>query len=109
MNDVNVNEKLSGIGEILSYGSQMLLVGMAAIFSVLLIIMLFIKLLQFCLAGSGEKKETATVSQPKAPDVKASLQAGLDEEIVAVIAAAIAMAESESAGLKFRVVSFRKK
>lgn len=33
---------------------------------------------------------------------------GLDEEIVAVIAAAIAMAESESSGLKFRVVSFRR-
>jgi Na+-transporting methylmalonyl-CoA/oxaloacetate decarboxylase gamma subunit len=34
--------------------------------------------------------------------------ASLDEEIVAVIAAAIAMAESESNGLKFRVVSFRR-
>ncbi len=30
------------------------------------------------------------------------------EEIIAVIAAAIAMAESESNGLKFRVVSFRR-
>lgn len=34
--------------------------------------------------------------------------AGIDEEIVAVIAAAIAMAESESNGLKFKVVSFRR-
>lgn len=34
--------------------------------------------------------------------------ASLDEEIVAVIAAAIAMAESESNGLKFKVVSFRR-
>jgi Na+-transporting methylmalonyl-CoA/oxaloacetate decarboxylase gamma subunit len=31
-----------------------------------------------------------------------------DEEIIAVIAAAIAMAESESNGLKFKVVSFRR-
>ena len=31
-----------------------------------------------------------------------------DEEIIAVIAAAIAMAESENNGLKFRVVSFRR-
>ena len=30
------------------------------------------------------------------------------KEIVAVIAAAVAMAESESSGLKFRVVSFRR-
>ena len=32
-----------------------------------------------------------------------------DEEIVAVIAAAIAMAESESDGIKFRVVSFKRR
>jgi Na+-transporting methylmalonyl-CoA/oxaloacetate decarboxylase gamma subunit len=32
-----------------------------------------------------------------------------DEEIVAVIAAAIAMAESESSGVKFKVVSFKRK
>ncbi len=38
-----------------------------------------------------------------------SIATGFDEEIVAVIAAAIAMAESESDGLKFRVVSFRRK
>ncbi len=31
-----------------------------------------------------------------------------NEEIIAVIAAAIAMAESESNGLKFKVVSFRR-
>lgn len=31
-----------------------------------------------------------------------------NEEIIAVIAAAIAMAESENNGLKFRVVSFRR-
>ncbi len=31
-----------------------------------------------------------------------------DEEIVAVITAAVAMAEAESDGLKFRVVSFRR-
>ena len=31
-----------------------------------------------------------------------------DEEIIAVIAAAIDMAESESSGLKFKVVSFRR-
>ena len=32
-----------------------------------------------------------------------------DEEIIAVIAAAIAMAESQNAGAKFKVVSFRRK
>jgi hypothetical protein len=40
--------------------------------------------------------------------VNSANDAGIDEEIVAVIAAAIAMAESESNGLKFRVVSFRR-
>ena len=39
----------------------------------------------------------------------ANISVADDEEIIAVIAAAIAMAESESNGLKFRVVSFRRK
>ena len=37
-----------------------------------------------------------------------TVQSTADEEIVAVIAAAIAMAESENSGLKFKVVSFRR-
>ena len=41
-------------------------------------------------------------------DYSEQLSVAADEEIVAVIAAAIAMAESESNGLKFRVVSFRR-
>ena len=43
------------------------------------------------------------VSEPVTP------VASNDEEIVAAIAAAIAMAESESDGIKFRVVSFKRR
>ena len=41
-------------------------------------------------------------------DERANISANNDEEFIAVIAAAIAMAESESDGLKFKVVSFRR-
>lgn len=40
--------------------------------------------------------------------VEETSQPDQDEEIIAVIAAAIAMAESENSGLKFKVVSFRR-
>lgn len=107
MNDVNVNEKIEGVLDILSYGSQMVLIGMAAIFAVLIIILVFIKLLQFLLTGtSSEKPSKAKKEIPT--EIPAVTENSMNEEIVAVIAAAIAMAESESNGLKFRVVSFRK-
>lgn len=108
MNDVNVKEKIDGVFEIISYGSQMLLIGMATIFAVLIAIFLFIKLLQFILSGSSTEK-TAKTKAPVTADTPIIAENHQNDEIVAVIAAAIAMAESESGGLKFRVVSFRKK
>lgn len=109
MNDINVNERLDGIGEILSYGSQMLLIGLAAVFAVLIIILLFIKLLQFFLGGHSADKTATKAIAPTQVEAKAVQNTALDEEIVAVIAAAIACAEAESGGIKFRVVSFRKR
>ena len=48
------------------------------------------------------------VSSKNAVNENTDVAENNDEEIIAVIAAAIAMAESESEGLKFRVVSFRR-
>lgn len=48
------------------------------------------------------------VSSTNAANENADVTESNDEEIIAVIAAAIAMAESESEGLKFRVVSFKR-
>lgn len=57
--------------------------------------------------GTSSAVEPNTQSENE-EDVTANMSANNDEEIIAVIAAAIAMAESESDGLKFKVVSFRR-
>ena len=101
------SKELPGIAEKLQYGSTMLLLGIATVFSVLAIIWLSLLLFKVFLHDLPQKKKVKEIS---APIVQAApvAEATDDGEIVAVIAAAIAMAESEGNGLKFRVVSFRK-
>ena len=97
-----------GLTETLIFGGQMLLLGMLAVFSVLGLIWALLSVFKmvFTNTASNEKakpqKEETLVSP--APVVNTQ-----DGEIIAAIAAAIAMAESENNGLKFRVVSFRRK
>ena len=55
---------------------------------------------------SENKQKKELEAEPVVEPV--AVTANNDEEIVAVIAAAIAMAESESNGIKFKVVSFRR-
>ena len=50
-----------------------------------------------------------TVEVNTAPVVPVQKENDESGEIIAAIAAAIAMAESEGSGVKFRVVSFRRK
>lgn len=100
-----------GLAETLGFGAQILFIGILAVFAVLTI-------LWFCMIGfkflfhdikSGKAQKTPALStvpetMPIAPVTST------DEEIVAVIAAAIAMAESECGGtVKFRVVSFKRR
>ena len=108
MLSVNVNEKLP-FGEALSYGGQMFLIGMATVFAVLAVI--FLCLVAFkCAFSNLEAKAAKVEKKVEAPVVVAPTPVSNDAEIVAVIAAAIAMAESESGNdAKFRVVSFRRK
>ncbi len=95
-------------GDTVLLGAQVMLIGVATVFSVLILIMGILMI--FKTVFSGEKK----VEQKKAPTVvppapvAAPVQSN-DGEIIAVIAAAIAMAESEFAAGKFRVVSFKRK
>lgn len=93
--------------ETLGFGAQVVVIGMATIFAVLTILMFALKLFEMIFAENGKKKKEAV-----SPDVEAALPvAAVDntEEIVAVIAAAIAAAEAESPALKFKVVSFKRK
>ena len=108
---VNPSEKLSAT-DALSYGGGVVLLGMATVFSVLVIIwstLLIFKFFFHDLKLGTKIKEVRPVE--KAPDpIPEPVYVAQDEEIVAVIAAAIAAAESESTnGAKFRVVSFNRK
>lgn len=94
-----------GFLETLGFGAQMLLIGMATVFAVL--ILLWICLALFARVFDGKKEKEEPQIAPPAPEVTPVVQH--DDELVAVIAAAIATAESEHSGAKFRVVSFRRK
>ena len=108
MLEINVNEEL-GFTDAITYGGEMFLIGIATVFAVLGVI--FLCLLAFKYAFANIEAKTAKVEKKvEAPVTVAPSPVSNDAEIVAVIAAAIAMAESESGNdAKFRVVSFRRK
>ena len=101
----------AGFGETLLFGGKILLIGVLTVFSVLCLIWICLSLFRAVMqknseSGSKSDEPIAAVQQNYVPkDYKAD-----DAEIIAVIAAAIAAAESEAAhGAKFKVVSFRRK
>ena len=98
-----------GPTETLIFGGRMVLIGMLTVFSVLIIIWIALSLFKVFFHGASQEKAAPVATA--APTVSASpvATAAGEEEIIAVIAAAIAMAESENNGVKFRVVSFRRK
>lgn len=109
---VDYSKPIEGFGEQFKFGLEMLLLGMAAVFAVLCIIWLSLVIFRIVFHDIPEKRD----KQPKVEAIPSSLApiapsyvCSQDEEIVAVIAAAIAMAESENNGMKFRVVSFKKR
>ena len=105
------NFDFSMIGDAAAFGASMVLIGMLAVFAVLCSLWGCLVLFKIVFHDIPEKKAKAAsvVEAADEADVTPSTVAANDDsEIIAVIAAAIAMAESESQGLKFRVVSFRK-
>ena len=93
----------------LSQGLMVFCIGMLTVFSVLAIILALLSLFNviFSENKAPKAKESAAPAAAVAPTT--SVPKSNEDEIVAVIAAAIAAAESESAGAKFRVVSFKRK
>ena len=102
------NFDISQLGEAALFGGAILLIGMVTIFAVLTVIWLCLLLFKVVFHDLPEKKAAPA---PIANTVveEAEVATNNDSEIVAVIAAAIAMAESESSGVKFKVVSFKRK
>lgn len=102
-------EPIGNLGDMLLYGAQILLVALAAVTAVL-IFFWFTRALYRLLFKRGAGASGVKESVGDCDSAYNSYSAGADEEIVAVIAAAIAMAEAESgSNAKFRVVSFRRK
>ena len=101
-------EKLN-FSEALGFGGQMLLIGMLAIFSVLGIIWALLTVFKMVFTNIDKKEKPKEVKEEVSAPAPAPVYTA-DAEIVAVLAAAIAMSETESGNnLKFRVVSFRRK
>lgn len=104
------NFEFSQIGEALLFGLSILFIGMVTVFTVLCLLWLFLYLFKLVFHDLPAKKSAKkNVVQIVSPVEKSNDRSAPDEdEIIAVITAAIAMAESENSGMKFRVVSFRK-
>ena len=113
----NYNEKIvdfanfefSQLFEALIFGGAMLFLGMAAVFLVLLLLWLFLVLFKLVFHDLPNRRKAKKV-EPAPVKVTETItkEASNDEELIAVISAAIAMAESDDSGLKFRVVSFKR-
>ena len=98
-------------GDIVLFGGKMVLIGMCTVFVVLILIWGCLSLFKAFFHDTKNptnKKESVAAEVAPAP-VPVTNYSQSDDEIVAVIAAAIAAAESENVGAKFRVVSFRRK
>ena len=102
------NFDVSQLGSALAFGGAILLIGMLTVFSVLVILWGCLTLFKLFFHDLPAKKKAEVKPVEVAPAPVTVAPVRNDDEIVAVIAAAIAAAESESSGLKFRVVSFKR-
>lgn len=105
---------VAGFMETLGFGGMMLGIGILAVFSVLCILWGSLAIFKVAFYDIPNNKKAAPKAAPEAPvevevPVVVAPAPSADEELIAVFAAAIAMAESESCGAKFRVVSFKRK
>ena len=108
VSNIDIKQPIENLSDKLLYGGQMLLIGMLTVFSVLGILwitLVLFKLIFHDMLGGKTKKEVKAEPTP----VYQAPVTNNNEEIIAVIAAAIAMAENECGGGKqFRVVSFKR-
>ena len=103
------NFEVSSIFDALAFGGAILLIGMVTIFVVLCLLWACLAIFKFVFHDLPAKRESKAEAIVAEAPVQENVQAASDTEIVAVIAAAIAMAEAESFGTKFKVVSFKRK
>ena len=101
----------TSFGETLGFGAMMLGIGMLAVFAVLCVLWGALVIFKIAFYDVPNKKKASAEAKPveATPTPAPTTTANEDEELIAVFAAAIAMAESECLGAKFRVVSFKRK
>ena len=104
------NLELGAFGKAFLYGGSILVIGMITVFAVLCILWFCLAIFKFCFHTIPEKRKSKKKQEPITPVVQkaAEIKKQDDGEIIAVIAAAIAMAEADNSGMKFRVVSFKR-
>lgn len=108
-NITNYSQPIEGFWDKLEFGGMMVGLGMATIFAVLIVLLFALIVFKFFFHDiPAKKRANATVVEHAETPVVVP-QHTADDEIAAVIAAAIAMAESENDGIKFRVVSFKRR
>ena len=104
------NFDVSQLSDALIFGGAIVLIGMATVFAVLCLLWIFLiifKVVFHDLPGRTPKK-AKVVENIDATDRSSDVIPVENGEIVAVLAAAVAIAESENSGMKFRVVSFKR-
>lgn len=102
--------EFSQLGDALVFGASMLAIGMITVLSVLCILWLCLVIFKLVFHDLPKRKKAKRKAAPITPMPEQIIPASYkdDSEIVAVIAAAIAMAENDNSGVKFRVVSFKR-
>ncbi len=109
-----LNAEPLSLSEKFTEGGKVLLIGMATVFAVLSLIWFCLYLTRLLLAaitGTGKEEKAAPVAQPAPTPVSpvAPAPATAEGELIAVITAAIAAAETECGNRTgFRVVSFHR-
>ena len=104
------NFDISQLGQAAGFGGAMVLIGMATVFAVLCLLWACLVVFKIVFHDLPEKRKNNAVAVEEVMESApvSAVEYSDDEEIVAVIAAAIAMAESESSETKFKVVSFKR-
>jgi sodium pump decarboxylase gamma subunit len=110
VNNVDITKPIDNFTDKFLYGGRTLLIGIATVFSVLVLLWFLLSAFKFFFHDLSHK-EKKVKEETKEPSVVYQTQVSTEsDEIVAVIAAAIAMAESDFGNnVKFRVVSFKRK
>ncbi len=107
--EIAPTQKDAPFGERLSYGGEMLVVGVGIVFSVLILLWLSLELFNLISQRMNGKKTATPVAVAPAPKAKVEeVKTQDDLELIAVLTAAIAASEAAPAA-RFRVVSFKRK